>query len=106
MHDGERARRRTYRAERPERALIWMRSEVRMLLSGFGAQEQDRACRWLDHGQWEAIHRLRAGESYAFSVSVGTTRFTWSARSVLFLPLIGAPGTTPRLCRSEEESGQ
>lgn len=100
---GQRTRIRTYRIARPERALIWMRTEVRTMLSGFSADDQERAGGWLDHGQWEAVYRLRAGETYTFSASVRTTRLTWSARPVLFLALCGPAGTSnPPSCAARE----
>ncbi|MET9529458.1 hypothetical protein ABZY02_02640 [Streptomyces sp. NPDC006649] len=58
-----------------------MRIEVRLLLWEFGADERARAYRWLDHGQWEALYRLRAGEPYAFTAA----GVVWAARPVLFL---------------------
>ncbi|MDX3456914.1 hypothetical protein PV396_34040 [Streptomyces sp. ME02-8801-2C] len=74
-------------ADTPEQALVWMRIAVRVLLSAFDPEDAERAFRWLDHGQWEAVMRLRAGEPYAFVASCGDTRVDWSARPVLFLPL-------------------
>ncbi|MFE2375584.1 hypothetical protein [Streptomyces sp. NPDC059398] len=71
-----------YRADRPERALVWMRIEVRLLLREFGADDRQRAYHWLDQGQWEALYRLRAGEPYAFTAA----GVVWTARPVLFLP--------------------
>ncbi|NEC87657.1 hypothetical protein G3I71_17875 [Streptomyces sp. SID12501] len=52
----------------PERALVWMRLAVRVLLAAF---DPERAFRCLDHDQWEAVMRLRAGEPYAFVASSG-----------------------------------
>ncbi|MGW1713081.1 hypothetical protein [Streptomyces sp. NPDC002156] len=81
---------RTKVADTPEQALVWMRLAVRVLLSAFDAEDTERAFRWLDHGQWEAVMRLRAGETYAFVASAGDTRVEWSARPVLFLSLARA----------------
>lgn len=67
-----------------------MRLAVRVLLSAFDPEDTERAFRWLDHGQWEAVMRLRAGEPYVFVTSSGDMRVEWSARPVLFLPLTGA----------------
>lgn len=82
----DRARLRAKAADTPEQALVWMRLAVRVLLSAFDAEDTERAFRWLDHGQWEAVMRLRAGEPYVFVASSGDTRVEWSARPVLFLP--------------------
>ncbi len=84
------ARRRGKTAATPEQALVWMRLAVRVLLSAFDPEDTERAFRWLDRGQWEAVMRLRAGEPYVFVASSGETRVEWSARPVLFLPLTGA----------------
>ncbi|MFD4858313.1 hypothetical protein [Streptomyces atratus] len=54
-------------AATPTQALIRLRVSVRTLLSGFGAENRDRTFRWLDHCQWEAVIRLRAGEPYAYT---------------------------------------
>jgi hypothetical protein len=101
VREGERTCERTHanvcRAERPEQALLWMRTKVRTLLSWFDAEDRERAYHWLDTGQWEAVYRLRAGEPYAFRASAGEgfVRLTWGARPVLFLP--GAvPDVAPR----------
>lgn len=83
---GGRARLHTHRADTAEHALVWMRIAVRPLLPGFDAEDRERAFRWLDHGQWEAVIRLKAGEAYAFVASAGETRVEWSARPVLFVP--------------------
>ncbi len=91
----EDARVRTHAADSPEQALMWMRMAVRVLLSGFGPEDTERALWWLNHGQWEAVMRLRAGEPYAFVASAGDARLEWSARPVLFLPLaLRCPATT------------
>lgn len=84
------ARRRANAADTPEQVLVWMRLAVRVLLSAFDPEDTERAFRWLDHGQWEAVMRLRAGEPYAFVATSGDTRVEWSARPVLFLPLARA----------------
>jgi len=55
----------------------------------------ERAYHWLDHGQWEAVARLKAGEPYAFTAAAGRTRVEWSARPVLFLPLAHAATGPP-----------
>ncbi|MEC4018438.1 hypothetical protein [Streptomyces sp. H27-D2] len=89
---GERARVRGSRARTPEQALVWMRVAVRVLLSGFDPEDGERAFRWLDHGQWEAVMRLKAGEPYAFVASSGSTRVEWSARPVIFLPVLPVTG--------------
>lgn len=73
-------------APHPESALVWMRSEVRTLASGFGPDDVMRAYSWLDHGQWEAIHRLRAGEHYTFDAAMSGARVELSIRRVLPLP--------------------
>ncbi|WP_055523308.1 hypothetical protein [Streptomyces graminilatus] len=94
MADGREAgaRLRAHAVDTPQRALVWMRLAVRPLLSAFDPEDAERAYRWFDHGQWEAVMRLRAGEPYAFVASSGDTRVEWSARPVLFLPLAPADG--------------
>ncbi|SES12467.1 hypothetical protein SAMN04487983_103215 [Streptomyces sp. yr375] len=79
-------------ADTPERALVWMRLAVRVLLSALDPEDVERTFRWLDHGQWEAVMRLRAGEPYVFVAASGSTRVEWSARPVLFLPLLPRRG--------------
>ena len=85
-------------AETPTQAMVWIRLAVRMLLSGFDPRDTERAYRWLDHGQWEAVARLKAGEAYAFTAAAGRTRVEWSARPVLFLPLAHAATGPPWRC--------
>lgn len=103
------ARMRTSAAGTPEHALVWMRLAVRVLLSAFDPEDTERALRWLEHGQWEAVMRLRAGEPYAFIASSGNTRVEWSARPVLFLPMAcaaeGPPGPCGRPARCCVASG-
>ncbi|MER5845936.1 hypothetical protein ABT126_02250 [Streptomyces sp. NPDC002012] len=74
-------------AATPTQALIWMRVSVRTLLSGFDAEDSERTFRWLDHGQWEAVIRLRAGEPYAYTARAGAGVINWSARPVRALPV-------------------
>ncbi|MFJ1543808.1 hypothetical protein [Streptomyces sp. NPDC088246] len=78
---------RTEHAATPTQALIWMRVSVRTLLSGFDAEDRERTFRWLDHGQWEAVIRLRAGEPYAYTARAGASVINWSARPVRALPV-------------------
>ena len=78
------------RAARPIQALIWMRVEVRTVLSLLDADEAERVYRWLSYGQWEAIYRLRAGGSCRLPVRTPTgVRVSWEIRPVLFLPTAG-----------------
>ncbi|GGV77155.1 hypothetical protein GCM10015535_09820 [Streptomyces gelaticus] len=90
-------------ATTPTQALIWMRVSVRTLLSAFDAEDRDRTFRWLDHGQWEAVIRLRAGEPYAYTVRAGGRVVDWSARPVRVLPVAAVTAAarrwTPR-CRT------
>lgn len=99
-------RRRAKAADTPEQALVWMRLSVRVLLSAFHPEDTERAFRWLDHGQWEAVMRLRAGEPYVFVASSGDTRLEWSARPVLFLQLITSPKVRCTICDYLEGNGQ
>ncbi|MCR8575056.1 hypothetical protein [Streptomyces sp. Isolate_219] len=85
-------------AETPTQAMVWIRLAVRVLLSGFDPRDTERAYRWLDHGQWEAVARLKAGEPYAFTAAAGRTRVEWSARPVLFLPLAHDAAGPPWRC--------
>lgn len=63
--------------------MVWIRLAVRVLLSGFDPHDTERAFQWLDHGQWEAVARLRAGEPYACVASAGfTTAHLQVSRSV------------------------
>ncbi|MFJ5308156.1 hypothetical protein [Streptomyces sp. NPDC088350] len=78
--------------------MVWMHLAVRLLVSAFDPEDIERAFRWLDQGQWEAIARLKAGEPYAFVASSGDTRIEWSARPVLFLPMAHADGGLPWPC--------
>ncbi|MEU9317107.1 hypothetical protein [Streptomyces sp. NPDC048295] len=94
---------RTEHAATPPQALIWMRVSVRTLISVFDAEDRDRTFRWLDHSQWEAVIRLRAGERYACTARAGGRVVDWSARPVRVLPVaaVGAIAArwTPR-CRT------
>ena len=76
-------------AHSAEAAMVWMRLDVRALLSCFDAEDRQRALRWLQHGQWEAVMRLKAGEPYVFTARAEDVAATWSVRPVLFLPLAG-----------------
>ncbi|MFE3940874.1 hypothetical protein ACFXPV_03185 [Streptomyces sp. NPDC059118] len=89
-------------ATTPTQALIWMRVSVRTLLSGFDAKDRDRTFRWLDHGQWEAVIRLRAGEPYVFTARAGGRVVDWSARPVPALP-VAAVTAIP--CRGNPRCG-
>lgn len=74
-------------AATPTQALIWMQVSVRTLLSAFDVEDRDRTFHWLDHGQWEAVMRLRAGERYACTARAGARVVDWSARPVPVLPV-------------------
>ncbi|WP_326765618.1 hypothetical protein OG978_14440 [Streptomyces sp. NBC_01591] len=74
-------------AATPPQALIRMRVSVRTLLSAFDAEDRDRTFRWLDHGQREAVIRLKAGEPYPYTTRAGERVIEWSARPVSALPL-------------------
>ncbi|MEN8650423.1 hypothetical protein ABCR94_07220 [Streptomyces sp. 21So2-11] len=80
----------------PERALVWMRLSVRTRLSTFDTADANRTYRWLDHGQWEAVIRLKTGEPYTFAASAGDTRIEWSVRPVRFLPRVDQHPTEGR----------
>lgn len=71
----------------PEQALVWMRLSVRELVSGFAPEDCERAYRWLEYGQWEAVYLLRSGEPYRFTARFETSVLEWSARPVVFVPL-------------------
>ncbi|MFI5524633.1 hypothetical protein [Streptomyces platensis] len=85
-------------AETPTQAVAWIRLAVRVLLSGFDPRDTERAYHWLDHGQWEAVARLKAGEPYASTAAAGRTCVEWSARPVLFLLLTQAATGPPWRC--------
>lgn len=72
-------------ADTAESAMVWMRLAVRTLLSGFDTEGQQQALRWIEHQQWEAVMRLKAGEPYAYTARVGGVAIEWTARPVLFL---------------------
>ncbi len=59
------------RADTAEQALVWMRLSVRALISALDPEDQDGAFRWLDHGQWMTIMRLKAGAPYTFTARAG-----------------------------------
>jgi hypothetical protein len=83
-------------AATPPQALIWMRVSVRTLVSAFDAADRDRTFHWLDHGQWEAVMRLRAGEPYAYTVRAGRRAVRWSARPVRVLPVVAVTAVARR----------
>ena len=85
-------------APRPESALVWMRSEVRTLVSGFDPGHAERAYWWLDAGQWEAIYRLRAGEHYVLDATMRGARVELSIRPVLPLPRAPLRPTSASVC--------
>lgn len=68
-----------------------MRVAVRTLFSGFDAEDRSRTYGWLDHGQWEAVMRLRAGEPYTYAARAGACSVEWTARPVLYLRTAGKP---------------
>jgi hypothetical protein len=74
-------------------ALIWMRVSVRTLLSDFDAEDRERTFRWLDHGQWEAVIRLKAGEPYTYTARADASVIDWSARPVRTLPTCSGADT-------------
>ncbi|WP_344265657.1 hypothetical protein [Streptomyces sodiiphilus] len=91
--------RHTRAADRPEQALIWMRRSVRTLLPGFAREHAVRAVHWLDHGQWEAVMRLRAGEGYQLLLHAEDgSRWEWAARPVRCLRTARVPAGAVRLC--------
>ncbi|MEV3854939.1 hypothetical protein AB0J38_11490 [Streptomyces sp. NPDC050095] len=84
------------RTDTAEATMVWMRLEVRTLVSCFDPAERERTLQWLQHGQWEAVMRLKAGEDYAFVGRARDVAVTWSARPVLFLTLLNTRPCTPR----------
>ncbi|KUJ64151.1 hypothetical protein ACZ90_61220 [Streptomyces albus subsp. albus] len=79
---------RSLEADTAIQALIWIRVMLRTIVSALDPPEVQRAYAWLDHGQWEAIQRLKDGRTVTFEVTVRDTRIEWYARRVLFLPLL------------------
>ncbi|WP_433545721.1 hypothetical protein ACQPZG_11565 [Streptomyces sp. CA-294286] len=80
----------------PTHAVIWMRDSLRTLVSGLAPAERETAHGWLGFGQWEAVTRLRADETYTFRTSMNGTELTWTARRVTVLrtvptPVVAAP---------------
>ncbi|QIY94487.1 hypothetical protein HEP87_11270 [Streptomyces sp. S1D4-11] len=88
FHNGA-ALSKAHSADTPEAATVWMRIAVRTLMSALITEDQDRVHTWLQRGQWEAVMRLKAGEWYGFTARVGSVAVEWTARPVLFLPLLG-----------------
>ncbi|MER5358963.1 hypothetical protein [Streptomyces sp. NPDC002785] len=91
-------------ADTPTQALIWMRVSVRTLLSGFDAEDRERTFRWLDHDQWEAVIRLKAGEPYTYTARAGASVVDWSARPVRTLPTC-SDTVTAIACRGSRRCG-
>ncbi|CAM5422669.1 hypothetical protein GCM10010329_00470 [Streptomyces spiroverticillatus] len=72
----------------PTRAMIWMRTSLRTLVSGLSPTERQAAYTWLDFGQWEAMATLHAGDPYTFRTTLHGMELAWTARRVLLLPLV------------------
>ncbi|MEV8331982.1 hypothetical protein [Streptomyces niveus] len=73
----------------PGLALDWMRESVRAALPGLGRESFGTAWAWLgDHRAVAvAVHELRCGRPYAFTLPTEVGCWTWTVRVVTVLPL-------------------
>lgn len=76
------------------RTLTMASMDSSVITSGLAPADRKTADNWLDFGQWEAVVRLRVGETYTFRTSMNGMALTWTARRVLALRLV--PGSTHR----------
>ncbi|GHH54435.1 hypothetical protein [Streptomyces candidus] len=77
----------------PTHAVIWMRDSLRTLVSTLARAEREAAHDWLGFGQWEAVTRLRADETYTFRASMHGAELIWTARRVTVLRMVPGPVT-------------
>lgn len=87
--------RQTRTATTPTHAVIWMRTSLRTLVSGLAPADRETAYDWLDFGQWEAVAKLRAGETYTLRTSMNGMALAWHARRVAVLRLVPQNANAP-----------
>ncbi|MBH5336062.1 hypothetical protein IHE55_15205 [Streptomyces pactum] len=76
----------THLAHEPSSALIWLRTQLRVVLHLMSPDDARAAFRWLDHGQALALLTLRAGDPLSLSGRSGAVRVELTAHPVLPLP--------------------
>ncbi|MEU7335708.1 MULTISPECIES: hypothetical protein [unclassified Streptomyces] len=83
----------------------WMALALRTITPALGPAAADEAWDWLYDGRIEMRQALLRSEPCSVSVDNATTRLTWTARPVLFLPLARRADTGLPACADRPTGG-
>ena len=79
----------------------WIAIALRSITSALEPAEAEAAWDWLYEGRITTREALLRSEPCTVSVNNATTRITWTARPVLFLPLAHRQGTELPACAEQ-----
>ncbi|MFJ8009002.1 hypothetical protein [Streptomyces fagopyri] len=83
----------------------WIAVALRTITPALGPAAADEAWDWLYDGRIEMRQALLRSEPCSVSVDNETTRLTWTARPVLFLPLARRADAAPADCADRSAPG-
>ncbi|WP_228120773.1 hypothetical protein [Streptomyces fagopyri] len=83
----------------------WIAVALRTITPALGPAAADEAWDWLYDGRIEMRQALLRSEPCSVSVDNETTRLTWTARPVLFLPLARRADAAPADCADGSAPG-
>jgi hypothetical protein len=73
-------------------AIRWITQGVRIVLCTVDPDERDKATRWIDTDHAHAAEALTKGQPVTVTTTYPASYLEWTARPVLFLPLLPPPG--------------
>lgn len=82
-------------------AVRWIAVALRTIISALEPSASAEAWIWLDEGRMATTRALLCAEPCSVSVDNATTRITWTARPVSFLPLAHRQGAELPACSEQ-----
>ncbi|MBF9073169.1 hypothetical protein [Streptacidiphilus fuscans] len=73
-------------------AIRWIRQGLGLILCTVDPDEHDRLTRWMTSDQARAVDALTHGQPVTITATYPGSHLEWTARPVLFLPLVPPPG--------------
>ena len=76
----------------PAQAIRWIRQGLRTVLYTVDPNEHDHLTRWMASDHTQATDTLTNGQPITITATYPGSHLEWTARPVLFLPLLPPPG--------------
>lgn len=76
----------------PTHAIRWITNGLRIVLCTVDPNEHDQATRWIDSDHIQAAEALAKGQLVTVTTTYPASHLEWTARPVLYLPLLPPPG--------------